>query len=370
MLLDLIVGTRPNFIKVAALINEITKYNFYTNKKIKFRLIHTGQHYSRKLSNNFFDDLQIPKPDFNINAGSGSQAKQKAHIMIGYEKILFKKKPDICIVVGDVNSTVSCAIVAKKMNVGLAHIEAGIRSNDRTMPEEINRILTDSITDYFFTTSMQANKNLIQEGVEAKKIYFVGNTMIDTLKNNLNKLKCPKIWDQFNLEKNKYILLTLHRPSNVDDHRYFKNILTEIKYACANDKIIFPIHPRSKKQIKLIKHLPKNIHLVSPQSYLEFIYLLKNCKAILTDSGGVSEEATILNIPCLTFRNSTERPETILEGTNHLIGSNLNNLNANIKKINKGLWKKGRMPNKWDGKTSKRILLDLIKIINKNEKYI
>ena len=369
MLLDLIVGTRPNFIKMAALIKQIRIKNQSIKNKINIRLIHTGQHYSKNLSKNFFEDLDIPKPDFNLNVGSGTQAKQTSEIMIRYEKLLFKKKPSICVVVGDVNSTLACAIVAKKMNIKLAHIEAGIRSFDINMPEEINRMLTDSITDYFFTTSKYANENLKNEGISNKKIFFVGNTMIDTLQNNKDNFTRPKIWKEFNLKSNNYFLLTLHRPSNVDNLHYFKNLLKNISNACDNHQIIFPIHPRSKKQIKLIKKLPKNIQLVEPKPYLEFMYLLKNSMAILTDSGGVTEEATILNIPCLTFRTTTERPETVLEGSNELIGFNYKKLTSHIKKIKKGTWKVANRPLKWDGKTSKRILSQLIKIMSKNATY-
>ena len=366
MFIDLIVGARPNFVKIASVIKEI-KISNKINKKINYRLIHTGQHYSKKLSNDLFEELNIDKPDFNLNVGSGSQANQTARIMVKYEKLLLKSLPILCLVVGDVNSTMACAIVAKKMNILVAHVEGGLRSFDESMPEEINRMVTDSIADFYFTTSLNASNNLLISGKKKKQIFFVGNTMIDTLVENYSRLKKPKIWKNFRLKNNNYFLLTLHRPSNVENQKKLISILQHICSACMNNKVIFPIHPRTKNKLIGNSILPKNLCIISPQSYLNFIYLLDHSKAILTDSGGVTEEATFLNIPCITFRNTTERPETISLGTNELIGDKFNKLNTFIKKINQFRWKQAKIPSKWDGNSSKRIVKKLLEIINKYE---
>lgn len=351
MLIDLICGARPNFMKIAPLVKELKN-----NNKIKYRIIHTGQHYNASMSNFFFNDLGIPKPDYNLNAKSGTHSEQTSKIMIGYEKIILIKKPDLCIVVGDVNSTLACSIVAKKNNVKLAHVESGLRSGDLTMPEEINRIVTDSLSDIFFTTSTNANRNLIAEGKKAKNIYFVGNTMIDTLINFKNKIHKPKLFKKFDLLNNNYFILTLHRPSNVDDKIKLINLLKQISKSCKNIKIIFPVHPRINKFMKKQLNIPKNIILTKPIGYLDFLYLIKNAKGIITDSGGITEEATYLKIPCITLRNSTERPETIKLGSNILVGNDFQKIKINISKIINNKWKNSSIPAKWDGKTSKRII--------------
>ena len=362
MKIDIIAGTRPNFVKIAALINILDTY-----KKISYRLIHTGQHYDDKMSANFFRDLNIPDPHINLNVGSMDNATQTAEIMIRYQKVI-DLKTSICVVVGDVNSTLACAITAKKNDIKVAHVEAGIRSFDNEMPEEINRILTDSITDYFFTTSEKANQNLINQGIKKDKIFFVGNTMIDTLKNNINRLRKPSIWDQEKLTKNDYFLLTLHRPSNVDEDLKLIELLDIISESTESTKIIFPVHPRTKKMLKQTKKF-RNIVYTEPLPYLEFNYLLKNSKGVITDSGGITEEATVLDIPCITHRNSTERPETISIGTNELTLLNPSKLLDLIKKINQKKWKKGKIPEKWDGKTAERIIILLEAIFKKENIY-
>ena len=357
MNIDIIVGARPNFIKVAPLIHRLKK----NNKKISYRLIHTGQHYDDSMSNNFFKDLSIPKPNHNLNCKSGSQSEQTAKIMIAYEKILFKKKCDLCIVVGDVNSTMACAIAAKKIGIKVAHIESGLRSKDLKMPEEINRIITDSISDYFFTTSRSASNNLIREGKDRNKIFFVGNLMIDSLFLYKNLLKKSVNIEKL-IDKNRYIVLTIHRVENVNNFKSLLQIISIISSSVKDNKIIFPVHPRIKKDIKKLKNKFSNIIFVQPQPYLNFIYLIKNAFAIVTDSGGITEEASILNIPCITLRNSTERPETILKGTNELVGVNEKKIERNLKKIIDNKWKKSKKIEKWDGKTSERIYDQLINI--------
>tara|TARA_Y100001970_G_scaffold281852_1_gene393488 strand:- start:25301 stop:26392 length:1092 start_codon:yes stop_codon:yes gene_type:complete len=361
MFVDLIAGARPNFIKIASIVSAFDKND---HNKINYRLIHTGQHYDNQMSSSFFKQLEIPSPDINLGVGSGSQADQAGRIMYEYEKVILTDgAADLCIVVGDVNSTMACAITSKKMNVKVAHIEAGIRSGDLTMPEEINRIVTDSISDYFFTTSEYANKNLLEMGVSAKKIYFVGNTMIDTLLKNKNNFIKPSFWEEYNLINNRYFVLTMHRPSNVDDLNNFKNILKMIAYSLNDLTVIFPVHPRTLKILKNIKNIPKNLICVEPQTYLEFNYLVKNSLGVITDSGGITEEATVFGVPCLTMRDSTERPETIEVGTNYLVGSNPDNIDEPIKMIISNAWKKGSIPKKWDGMTGKRIAKHINEIL-------
>lgn len=360
MIIDIISGARPNFVKIACLIKELKNNKFFN--KFKIRVIHTGQHYNNNMSNIFFKELKIPRPDYNLNVGSGTYAFQIGSIMQKYEKII-NKKIVLCIVVGDVNSTLACALIAKQNNIPVAHIEAGIRSNDLTMPEEINRILTDSISNYFFTTSVTANKNLIQLGISKKNIYFVGNTMIDTLKENLNSLKKPSFFNKFLLKEYNYILLTIHRPSNTKNLNSLRLLLENIVKFSKLNKIIFPCHPRLKKNMNVIKNISNNIIITNPLSYLEFNFLLLKCKVIITDSGGITEEATFLHKPCITLRENTERPETIEIGTNVLVGNSKNKLKKAFDELDSGLWKRGKIPAKWDGKTSKRISLILERIL-------
>lgn len=351
MKLTIVAGARPNFMKIAPLIREI---NNHAADDIEYSIVHTGQHYDAKLSKIFFEELEIPAPDINLAVGSGSQSEQTARIMIEFEKYILSNPTDVVIVVGDVNSTMACSIVAKKMQIRIAHIEAGIRSFDYSMPEEVNRVVTDALADYFFTTSDFANQNLKKSGVDSTKIHFVGNVMIDTLVWGLNRLRKPNSIEQSAIEPHQYFVLTLHRPSNVDDQKKLISILETIDQNVDKYKVIFPVHPRTKKMLSKVTW--SNLILCEPMGYLEFIYLVSNSKGVITDSGGVQEETTYLNIPCITLRKNTERPETVTEGTNELVGDDTTKLIDCLNRILNGDWKRGRTPLYWDGKTAKRIV--------------
>jgi len=359
MKITIVAGARPNFIKIAPIILSIEE-EIKTGKDIKYRLVHTGQHYDKNMSDNFFSQLNIPSPDVNLKCGGGTHSEQTGSIMVKFEKELTENRPDIVLVVGDVNSTMACTIVAKKMNIKVAHVEAGIRSGDMTMPEEINRIVTDSICDYFFTTTKIANKNLLEHNISNDRIYFVGNTMIDSLLINIDRVKKPQFFTDNFIKDGNYFLLTIHRPSNVDEPEKLKTILKTISESVGDSMVIFPIHPRTKNILDKFNISFDNIISTSPQGYLEFIYMIKNSKGVITDSGGVTEETTVLNIPCITMRNSTERPETVEIGTNELIGDDMDKLKTLINKINSKDWKVGNIPDLWDGKTSKRIIKHLL----------
>jgi UDP-N-acetylglucosamine 2-epimerase (non-hydrolysing) len=366
MLIDLIAGARPNFMKIAPIIDAIHIAQQSKNE-INYRLIHTGQHYDDNMSDSFFQQLGIPPPHHNLRCGGGSQAEQTAAIMIGYEKILMERRSDLCLVVGDVNSTLSCAITAQKMHVKVAHVEAGIRSNDWTMPEEINRLLTDSITNYFFTTSETSIENLCKSGVEERRIFFVGNTMIDTLLKNRPRFRAPAFYEQLGLQEGEYFVMTLHRPANVDEESKFKLLMKTILRNSQNLPIIFPVHPRTAKIIKLLLESDvdfdtNHLHVVEPLGYLEFNYLVEHAKAVITDSGGVTEETTVLGVPCMTLRDNTERPETVTIGTNELLGTNPETIKCALEKLFCGKWKKGKIPEFWDGKSAQRIVKHLLSI--------
>lgn len=363
MKIDLIAGARPNFMKIFPIIEAINKAK-KDGKNISFRLVHTGQHFDKNMSDSFFEQLGIPEPDVNLGAGGGTQAEQTASIMIGYEKLLIEEKTDLCLVVGDVTSTMACSIVARKMHIKVAHVEGGIRSGDWTMPEEINRIVTDSITNYFFTTSESANANLRESGVEDDRIFFVGNTMIDTLLKHRPRFQKPKLWDELGLEQGKYIVITLHRPANVDDGNKFKELLEAIVQSSLGIPLIFPVHPRTAKIIKSIILSPsRNLHLIAPLGYLEFNFLVEKSLAVITDSGGITEETTVMGIPCMTLRNNTERPETISIGTNELLGTDPKAIKPAMEKLFSEKWKKGGIPEFWDGHTSERIVAILERIL-------
>jgi len=360
--IDLIAGARPNFMKIAPIIEAI-KVAQSKGGDLNYRLIHTGQHYDRAMSGDFFTQLGIPEPDINLGVGSGTQAEQAASIMIGYEKILNNSMSELCLVVGDVTSTMACTIVARKAGIPVAHVEGGIRSGDWTMPEEINRVVTDSITNYFFTTSETANINLLKIGIDEKNIFFVGNTMIDTLLKQMNRLRPPIFWDNLNLTQGNYLVATLHRPANVDDEKDLLNMLRAIVSGARGLPIIFPVHPRTKKSIDAFGEEFAGLHFVDPQGYLEFNYLVKHAKGVITDSGGITEETTVMGVPCLTLRDNTERPETISIGTNELIGTNSDDLAPALYRLLNGQWKKGGIPEKWDGLTAVRIVTLLEKLL-------
>lgn len=362
-MIDIIAGARPNFMKIAPIIKTIESRK-KIGGKLSYRLIHTGQHYDKKMSESFFEQLGIPKPNINLGIGPGTQAEQTAGIMVGYEKLLKDYPSRLCLVVGDVTSTMACAIVAQKMQIPVAHVEAGIRSGDWSMPEEINRLLTDSITQWFFTTSEFANENLRNAGVDNSRIFFVGNTMIDTLLENLDRLRKPEFTKDMALKKGEYFVLTLHRPSNVDDPDTLANLINAAAEASRNLPIIFPVHPRTKKNLHSNLKLPTSIKLVEPQPYLEFNWLVKHAKGVITDSGGITEETTVMGVPCMTLRSSTERPETISTGTNELLGNDPSSLKPAMDKIFSGQWKKGERPPLWDGKTSERIIIALEQILS------
>lgn len=359
--LTLIAGARPNFMKIAPIIHALQVAQAEGND-IRFRLVHTGQHYDDKMSGSFFEQLGIPAPDANLEAGGRSQAAQTAQIMVRFEQELLAHPTDLVLVVGDVTSTMACAIVAQKLQVKVAHVEAGIRSNDWTMPEEINRLVTDAITNYFFTTSEIANENLRANGVKEEQIFYVGNTMIDTLLKNRPRFRKPEIWDQIGLKEKEYIVMTLHRPANVDEEHKLKDLLNEIIEHSNGLPLVFPVHPRTAKILENLGVNHPRLYLIEPQGYLEFNFLVERAKAVVTDSGGITEETTVMGVPCLTLRDNTERPETVTEGTNELIGTNPKSIQPAMEKLFSGNWKKGSIPAKWDGHTATRIvnvLLDL-----------
>ena len=357
--IDIIAGARPNFMKIAPIIRAIEA----RRGRIGYRLVHTGQHYDARMSGDFFEQLGIPHPHVNLEVGSGSHAEQTSAIMTRYEKLLMEKKPALCLVVGDVTSTMACAIAAQKLWVKVAHVEAGIRSGDWTMPEEINRMVTDAITNYFFTTSAHANRNLRGAGVGDDRIFFVGNTMIDTLRANMVRLSKPAFFDELGLTPGGYFVMTMHRPANVDSGSTFTKLLDAIITGTRGEPVVFPVHPRTAKTMREFSAIPASLKLVDPQPYLEFNYLVKHAKAVITDSGGITEETTVMGVPCLTMRDNTERPETVEVGTNELIGTNPAALKPALDRLFEGKWKKGAVPELWDGRTSERIVAHLEKVL-------
>jgi UDP-N-acetylglucosamine 2-epimerase (non-hydrolysing) len=359
MKITIVAGARPNFMKIAPIIHAIQKAQS-EGKDIEFRLVHTGQHYDKKMSGDFFEQLQIPNPDANLESGGGSQAEQTANIMIRFEKELLEHPTDLVLVVGDVTSTMACAITAQKLHTKVAHVEAGIRSNDWTMPEEINRLVTDAITNYFFTTTEDAGNNLLAAGIKKEAIFFVGNTMIDTLLKNRPNFKKPPLWDSLGLITQNYLVMTLHRPANVDEEHKLKELVGEILAHTQYKPIVFPVHPRTAKALQNVGIKHPRLHLVEPLGYLEFNYLVENAMAVITDSGGITEETTVMGIPCMTLRNNTERPETVTIGTNELLGTNSKSIGPALEKLFSGNWKKGSVPPFWDGKTSERIVDHLL----------
>jgi UDP-N-acetylglucosamine 2-epimerase (non-hydrolysing) len=359
MIITLIAGARPNFMKIAPIIHAI-KDEQKNGENINYRLVHTGQHYDQKMSETFFKELNIPEPDANLGCGGGTQAEQTAAIMVAFEKELLANPADLVMVVGDVTSTMACSIVAKKLNTKVAHVEAGIRSFDLTMPEEINRMVTDALADYFFTTTELANQNLRNAGISDERIFFVGNVMIDTLLANRHRFQKPAVWDELNLEKGNFFVITLHRPANVDEAGKLKALMNEITIHTRNLPVIFPMHPRTAKIFGELGIQAPNLKIVEPMGYLEFNYLVENARSVITDSGGITEETTVMGIPCLTLRDNTERPETVEIGTNELIGTDPSAIEPALSKLFNGEWKTGSIPELWDGRAAKRIVENLL----------
>lgn len=355
----IVAGARPNFMKIAPIIHAFQKAK-KTGIDVHFRLVHTGQHYDKKMSGDFFDQLNIPDPDANLGGGGGTQAEQTAAIMIAFEKELMENRPNLVIVVGDVTSTLACSIAAKKLQIDVAHVEGGIRSGDLSMPEEINRMVTDSITDHFFTTSEIANSNLRKAGVPEERIHFVGNTMIDTLMAQMPNFRKPEGEIFENLSTGNYFVMTMHRPANVDQEQSLKAMIDAILAGTGGLPIIFPVHPRTAKNLQGLGISAPNLHMCEPLGYLEFNFLVKNAKGVITDSGGITEETSVMNIPCITLRDNTERAETIHMGTNELVGTDPKKLKPYLEKIMKGEWKQYQGIPLWDGKTAERIVKILI----------
>lgn len=349
-----VVGARPNFMKVAPIYRETQKFT----DKVDHKILHTGQHYDKNMSDAFFNDLGLPKPDFHLGVGSASHAVQTAKIMVEFEKVCLEEKPNLVIVVGDVNSTIACSLVAVKLGIKVAHVESGLRSYDRAMPEEINRLATDKICDYLFVTEKSGKENLLAEGFKEEQIFFVGNTMIDSLVHALEKTKESQYFNKY--EKKSYALVTMHRPSNVDTSKKLQEMLETIREVSENIKVVIPLHPRTRAKAESFNLLnlleSDNIELLEPLGFNDFMALMQNSKFVLTDSGGIQEETTKLDVPCLTMRTTTERPSTIDEGTNILIKPEKKVILDSVNEILTGKFKKGKVPEFWDGKAAERIV--------------
>ena len=397
MLITLIAGARPNFMKIAPLIKAIQKAST-EGHDIDYRLVHTGQHYDKNMSDTFFEELGIPMPHVNLGCGGGTQAEQTANIMMAFEKDLMANPTDLVLVVGDVTSTMACSIVAKKLQTKVCHVEAGIRSWDLSMPEEINRMVTDALADYMFTTSEIANKNLVLSGCSledtqvsglsplasslpalpeeqyafkrnVQRVWYVGNVMIDTLLANRARFRRPAVYDSLGLKEKQYVVMTMHRPANVDEQEHLKALMEQIITNVHGLPIIFPIHPRTAKLFynlwgdeQQLSQLFPNLHIVDPMGYLEFNYLVERAKAVVTDSGGITEETTVMGVPCITLRDNTERPETCTVGTNMLIGTNPQAIKPALDRLFAGEWKQGAIPALWDGHTAERIVKILLSL--------
>lgn len=363
-----VVGARPNFMKMAPIIEALNHYP----DRFEHLLVHTGQHYDEKMSSAFFEDLGMPKPDIDLEVGSGSHAEQTALIMVRFEQVCLAEKPDLVIVVGDVNSTLACTITAKKLGIKVAHVEAGLRSRDMGMPEEINRLCTDVLCDYLFTTDHFADENLIAEGVSKEKIHFVGNVMIDTLIKHREMAASLSLCKDLNLYAGGYATLTLHRPGNVDDPGVLSDILEALTSISGALPIVFPIHPRTKKMAEKFGLLDcfnfdgevKGIWCTEPLGYLEFLHLNMNARMVITDSGGIQEETTVLGVPCITIRPNTERPITCTEGTNMLVGTNPQDILEIADKILHAQTGSAKVPERWDGRAATRIVDVLIEAEN------
>jgi len=353
-----VVGARPNFVKMAPLVHHIQKE---WRDHFQVTLVHTGQHYDEKLSQVFFDELHLPRPDVNLCVGAGSQIRQIAQIMERFEELLLLKKPDLVLVVGDVSSTLAAALTAEKMGIRVAHVEAGLRSFDREMPEETNRILTDQLSDFLFVTEEGAIRNLLNEGCAKEKIFFVGNVMIDALISHVQEADRSTILDRLRVAPKNYALMTLHRPANVDKKEGLEKILYTLSRIQKEIHVVFPVHPRTRHRIDEFGLEPtllglKNVTVCDPVGYLDFLRLMRDAKMVLTDSGGIQEETTVLGVPCLTLRENTERPVTVTEGSNLLIGTDPQRVIEAVTDILEGRGKKGKVPLFWDGRAADRIV--------------
>ena len=362
MKITLVAGARPNFMKIAPILRAIEGAAI-RGEDIQYRLVHTGQHYDKAMSGSFFEQLGIPEPNVNLECGGGSHAEQTAAIMVAFEKELMAHPCDWVVVVGDVTSTMACSISAKKLHIKVAHVEGGIRSGDITMPEEINRLVTDAITNWFFTTSEVANSHLRRAGVLDDRIFFVGNTMIDTLLANLDRLRPPSFVAERGLVPGEFLVMTLHRPGNVDDPVGLARLLEVIGQETTGLPVVFPVHPRTQKTLAQLPSVPSSLVVVEPQPYLEFNWLVKHALGVITDSGGITEETTVLGVPCLTLRDTTERPETVTLGTNELIGTDPTQLAPALRRLMSGQWKKGQIPPLWDGHAASRIVPHLERLL-------
>jgi UDP-N-acetylglucosamine 2-epimerase (non-hydrolysing) len=360
-----VVGARPNFMKIAPIMAEVAA----SPDIFEQTLVHTGQHYDDEMSKVFFDELSIPPPDVHLGVGSGSHAEQTARVMLAFEPVLLREQPGLVLVVGDVNSTLACTLVAKKLHVPVAHVEAGLRSFDHSMPEEINRLLTDQLASLLFTTERSANENLIREGVGEEKIHFVGNVMIDTLLKHKDRARVLDVLEHFEVEQKNFALLTLHRPANVDKPDVLAGIFAGLAEIQQRIPVLFPAHPRTIKQVRQYGFeesltAMSNLRVTEPLPYLEFLNLMANARMVLTDSGGIQEETTILGVPCLTLRENTERPVTVAQGTNIVVGSDPQEMIDECLLILEGGGKKGNIPELWDGQAARRIVDILGKMVD------
>jgi len=358
-----LVGARPNFIKIAPLHKAFKTFS----KEVTHKICHTGQHFDENMSKIFFDELDLPKPDFYLGIGGGTHTGQTARIMIEFEKVLLQEKPDLIIVPGDVNSTLAGALTAAKMGIKIAHVESGLRSFDRSMPEEINRMMTDVLADYLFVSEKSGLDNLSREGINSNKVFFVGNIMIDSLVHYLPGINASMITKDLELFLKNYILVTFHRPNNVDNKKSLNDIINLLNTISKEKKVVFPIHPRTKGNLEkfgFLKQFTKNVLLTDPLGYVDFLALAKDAELIITDSGGIQEETTFMGIQCITVRNNTERPVTVDIGTNHLAGTDLGLVKDITFKILNGAKKEGSIPELWDGKTANRV----VKIILEKQK--
>ena len=350
-----VVGARPNFMKIAPIYRAFQAYQ----DRITHLICHTGQHHDQKMSQVFFDELELPRPDFYLGVGSGSHAEQIAGVMVAFEKVLLEQRPDCIVVVGDVNSTIACSLVASRLGIQIAHVEAGLRSFDRSMPEEVNRLLTDALSDYLFVTEESGLINLKNEGISEEKIFFVGNVMIDSLVYFLPKINRSTILERLpDVEEGEYVLATLHRPSNVDSAADLKRLFDMLGQIAAMKKVILPLHPRTRKNLEkyqLMETVSSDIHCIEPLGYIDFVCLVKNAALIVTDSGGIQEESTYLQTPCVTVRNNTERPVTLTSGTNKLSGTDPEQVIKTVAEVLQNKKAGGTTPPLWDGKAAERI---------------